>query len=202
MIETFLVKICGLTTRGDLQTAVDAGAGAIGFNFYRRSPRYITFAKAQELSAQVNGPYLRVGVFVHPSTDDLEAAPVDVVQIHGNVPDCIPPRLRVWRATTATANGEALDTRWEAYLLDTPSSNFGGTGVPLDWRSVANFPHRFILAGGLDADNVAEAIRVAQPWGVDACSRLESTPGRKDERKVERFIAAALAAAAQTEITR
>jgi phosphoribosylanthranilate isomerase len=82
----------------------------------------------------------------------------------------------------------------EAYLLDSPSTLYGGSGETFDWRLAAAFPRRFLVAGGLDASNVASAIRIAQPWGVDACSRVESQPGKKDPVRVAAFVQAALAA--------
>jgi phosphoribosylanthranilate isomerase len=80
---------------------------------------------------------------------------------------------------------------YEAYLLDTPTPRFGGSGRTFDWSLAAGFGHRAIVAGGLDASNVAEAIQTAHPWGVDACSRLESSPGKKDPQRVREFIRAA-----------
>jgi hypothetical protein len=85
----------------------------------------------------------------------------------------------------------------EAYLLDTPTPHHGGSGKTFDWSLAASFPHRVIIAGGLDAANVVKAIRIASPWGVDACSRLESAPGKKDPQKVRAFVRAAFAAAHQ-----
>ena len=82
----------------------------------------------------------------------------------------------------------------EAYLLDTPSIGFGGSGIPFDWKLVAGFQQRIILAGGLSGENVAAAIAAVRPWGVDACSRLESSPGKKDPQKMRDFVSAALAA--------
>ncbi len=108
--------------------------------------------------------------------------------------------LRSFRPTPS-GSGEAFlltraveDATAEAYLLDTPSRDFGGSGQSFDWNLAAGRPYRVILAGGLDASNVAEAIRIAQPWGVDACSRLESSPGKKDAQRVRDFVQAALAA--------
>ncbi len=87
-----------------------------------------------------------------------------------------------------------LDPNVEAWLLDTPTPLYGGSGHRFDWSLAAGFPRRFIVAGGLDSSNVADAIHSAQPWGVDACSRLESAPGKKDPALVQAFVEAALAA--------
>jgi phosphoribosylanthranilate isomerase len=86
----------------------------------------------------------------------------------------------------------------EAYLLDTPTPEFGGSGRTFDWSRALTFPYRAIVAGGLDASNVGSAIAALQPWGVDACSRLESRPGKKDEARMRGFIDAALRAALES----
>lgn len=191
----FLVKICGITAAEDGQAAVDAGANALGFNFYKRSPRYVTPQRAKDLIGQISGRYLRVGVFVNATEADLvetaRVAGLDVLQLHGDVPAALPANLRVWRAAAANALPELSD-RFEAYLLDSPCSGFGGSGVSFDWSLVSAFPGRSILAGGLHAGNVREAMAAAQPSGVDACSRLEAAPGRKDRELVETFVQAAL----------
>jgi phosphoribosylanthranilate isomerase len=89
------------------------------------------------------------------------------------------------------------DTGIDAYLLDAPSDGFGGSGKPIDWKLAASFPYRKIVAGGLDGSNVAAAIEATAPDGVDACSRLESRPGKKDHERIREFVRQALAAAAQ-----
>lgn len=198
----FVVKVCGITNEEDARVAIDAGANALGFNFYQKSPRYITPERAHQIAAAVEGDYLKVGIFVKPSVRVLlEVAndiPLDVVQLHGDSVALPSSRaLRVWRALPATADPPPAYPSIEAYLLDSPSARFGGSGEIFDWNIAACFPHRVILAGGLDGSNVAEAIRVASPWGVDACSRLELSPGRKDPQRVREFVHAALAAIQQ-----
>ena len=194
-----IIKICGITNREDALAAVEAGATALGFNFYPRSPRYITPAKAAEISRSLPGDILRVGVFVNETPaavrDVVFRASLDVAQLHG---DCrIPSGIRAWKALAVGAEfrPERLnDYSTEAFVLDTPAGTaYGGTGRSFDWRLVIGIPNKIILAGGLDAGNVAEAIRIVHPWGVDACSRLESAPGKKDHRKMAAFIQAALA---------
>ena len=100
----------------------------------------------------------------------------------------------MWRAIQASAPPAFLDPQIEAHLLDSPTAQYGGSGTTFDWMLAAAFPLRKIVAGGLDADNVAEAIRVARPWGVDASSRLESQPGKKDPARVAQFVQAAVMA--------
>ena len=191
----FLVKICGITEEQDGRAALDAGANALGFNFYRQSPRYLTLDRSRRLIERLEGDYLRVGVFVNPTAAELQEAlaamRLDVIQLHGKHCASPPDGVRVWRSLVLPATVPAPDLT-EAFLLDAPSPQFGGSGRTFDWSLAAAFPHRVVLAGGLDPLNVAEAIRTARPWGVDACSRLESTPGRKDASRVRAFIQAAL----------
>ena len=192
-----LVKICGITNEEDARIAVEAGAGALGFNFYDRSPRYITPEKARRIVESVPGAYLKVGVFVNATEEYIESAsrevPLDVTQLHGSA--CRSP-VRSWRAIVAGEFAEAIP-EVEAYLIDSPSAGFGGSGRNYDWSLAASFPYPKIIAGGLEASNVADAIRATSPWGVDACSRLESKPGKKDAKRVREFVAAALAAASR-----
>lgn len=193
----FLIKVCGITQAEDAAVAVEAGANALGFNFYGRSPRYVLPERAAEIASAVNGDYLRVGVFVNPSERELrkisEQVSLQVLQLHGDRIPYLPPPYRLWRSVGPGHTG--TDSKFEAYLLDTPSQGFGGSGETFPWQLASSFPHRFILAGGLDAHNVAEAIATARPWGVDACSRLESRPGRKDPQRVREFVRVAQDAA-------
>lgn len=186
----FIIKICGITNEEDARVAVEAGANALGFNFYPGSPRYIPPEQAREIIETVSGASLKVGVFVN-STDEIAAeVPLDVLQLHGSCAGY--PSRRTWRAIRP---GDCpQDSGAEAYLMDTGGEQFGGSGKTFDWNVAAGMPFRVIIAGGLDHTNVGEAIRIAQPWGVDACSRLESSPGKKDPRRVRDFVKAALAA--------
>lgn len=186
-----MIKICGLTTESDARFAIDAGADALGFNFYAKSPRYLDPAAAAWVRRL---PTLKVGVFVDEPVDVVraihDAVGLDVVQIHRGM---VPPGMRYWQAVSIDeARAYAGDA--EAVVVDAPALSAdmpGGTGNSYDWRRAAGLPGRILLAGGLDRSNVAEAIRQARPWGVDAASRLESAPGRKDPRKVADFIRAA-----------
>jgi phosphoribosylanthranilate isomerase len=202
MSPSFIVKVCGITNEQDARLAADAGANALGFNFYKKSPRYIPARRAREIAAAAPGEYLKVGVFVNVEEPELLEIAVesslDVVQLHGE--RAVLPQastFRLWRAIDATRTPPAHDSRIEAYLLDSPAPRYGGSGVTYDWALAARFPHPALIAGGLDASNVAEAIRAASPWGVDACSRLELSPGKKDPERVGAFVRAALAAARQ-----
>jgi phosphoribosylanthranilate isomerase len=195
----FIVKVCGITTEDDLETSIGARANAVGFNFYSSSPRFLTPVRARQIVQAVPGQYIKVGVFVNPSEDELlEAAslvPLDVLQLHGErAPAHLAASFRIWRSGYPGMPHTALDPNVEAWLLDTPSSQYGGSGRSFDWSLASGFPRRAIIAGGLDASNVATAIRISQPWGVDACSRLEAKPGRKDPARIRLFVEAALAA--------
>lgn len=194
-MSTF-VKICGITNMEDAVQALEAGADALGFNFWPRSPRYIAPAAARVISDALAGRILRVGVFVDAEAGQVravvESAGLDVAQLHGQSAEM--EGLRLWQAWSATS--EELRERIEAggaeaYLIDTPSGALrGGTGKTFDWSLAKNLPGRIVLAGGLGPENVAEAIEQVRPWGVDACSRLESEPGRKDHGKVSAFLRA------------
>jgi phosphoribosylanthranilate isomerase len=193
-----MVKICGITNREDALAAIEGGAAALGFNFWPNSPRYLAPERAAELLANLPDTVWKVGVFVNEPLENVRALAaalkLDAVQLHGDSP--FPAGLRVWKALAVDAafHPELLDQfPAEAFLLDAPGGAlYGGTGRSFDWRRIAGLRHRIILAGGLDAANVREAIRTARPWGVDACSRLESAPGKKDHRKMAAFLKAAL----------
>jgi phosphoribosylanthranilate isomerase len=190
-----IVKICGITNAEDAAAAIADGANAIGFNFYAASPRYIAPERAAEIPTASG--VRRVGVFVNESRARVEEiariAGLDVAQLHGEETiDEYPAAVAVWKATRVSAafNIAAFaNSPAEALLLDGPAS-----GITFDWQvGQASWPvpRRIILAGGLDASNVAEAVAVAHPWGVDACSRIEISPGKKDHQKMQAFIHAA-----------
>ncbi len=193
-----MVKICGITNRGDALAAVDGGACALGFNFYPPSSRYIAPEPAQAILAALPPGVLKVGVFVNEPAASVAALAgqlgLDIVQLHGESPE-IPARLRVWRALPVAPGFDvaSLDPLpAEAFVLDAPSGSlYGGTGRSFDWSLARGARRPVILAGGLDETNVRRAIEQARPWGVDACSRLESSPGRKDHRRMAQFLEAA-----------
>ncbi len=195
-----IVKVCGITNLADALEAAEAGATALGFNFYDGSPRYIAPEAAQPILDRLPSSVLKVGVFVNAPAKVVAALAgalaLDVVQLHGDAVE-FPEGLRAWRAVAATPGLDLarLDAGpVEAVLLDTPSGGlWGGTGKTFPWELARGARHRIVLAGGLDAENIREAIAAARPWGVDACSKLESTPGKKDHARMRRFIQAALA---------
>ncbi len=195
-----IVKVCGVTSDADARAAIEAGANALGFNFWPRSPRYLSPEQAAAFVPALSG-ILKVGVFVDSPPEDVarvvRLAGLDVAQLHGSA--AAPAGVTFWRAAAVQEpfDPTALaDEGAQAYLLDAPAGSLhGGTGKTFDWSLIRAASRNIVVAGGLDASNVAHAISTARPWGVDACSKLESSPGAKDRAKVAAFVAAALAAA-------
>jgi phosphoribosylanthranilate isomerase len=196
-----ILKICGITNQDDATAATDCGANAIGFNFYPASPRYIAPERAAAI-ATAEG-VRRVGVFVNETRARVEemarTARLRVVQLHGDeTPDDYPAALDVWKALRVGPGFDLSlydDSPAEALVLDGPAGElYGGAGRSFDWALVGVSTRRIILAGGLDASNVAQAVALARPWGVDACSRIETSPGKKDHKKMNEFLQAAKAA--------
>jgi phosphoribosylanthranilate isomerase len=200
-----ILKICGITNQDDASAAIDAGATALGFNFCPASPRYISAEQAGEIVTAAG--VRRVGVFVNEKRELVEeiirAARLDVAQLHGDeTSGDYPAAVPVWKAIRSGPDLHFTQLRRydldpaEALLLDGPTS-----GVPFQWSAAKGLwltlrrPHHIILAGGLDSSNVAKAIAEMHPWGVDACSRIESVPGKKDHKKMKEFLSAAMAAA-------
>ena len=204
MGDGMMVKICGITNREDALAAIDGGATALGFNFYPASPRYIAPDEAAAIAAGLPAGVWKVGVFVDESPETVLRTAgqvgLDIAQLHGSEsPQQYPRGMRVWKAIRMVGQDFSLPTAGpaEAVLVDGPAS-----GRIFDWTRLRRpgrppqaegLPH-VILAGGLDAGNVREAIEQVHPWGVDACSQLESSPGRKDRFKMAAFLKAALAA--------
>jgi phosphoribosylanthranilate isomerase len=216
----FRVKICGITSVADAEAAVEAGADAIGLNFFSGSRRHIQIAEAQRISAALRSETHRVAVFVNASAEEIRQIGRDVsihlIQLHGDEPpaflgqlnrdfDIIRARRLDDRGTAAIAEDikaccEQAGMGPDAILVDAAAvGQFGGTGHTLDWKQLAD--HRawsgtypLILAGGLTPENVAEAIRIVRPQAVDVASGVESSQGKKDRAKLRDFIAAARAA--------
>lgn len=199
------IKICGITNLDDALAAVDAGADALGFNFYKPSPRYIVPDVAREIINRLPTTILTVGVFVNEQSpqavEDLARhAGVTAIQLHGDEsPDyCRGMENRyVIKALAAGADFDvqcALDYEVDAILLDTKHDTLrGGTGRVFDW-SIALEARRLVpklyLAGGLGIDNIEDAIKSVDPFAVDACSALEETPGKKNHERMRAFVKA------------
>jgi|SRR5579859_976863 len=190
-----MVKICGITNVEDALAAIEGGATALGFNFWPSSPRYVQPEAARKIIERLPGTVWKAGVFVDETAGavvkTMDEAGVDIAQLHGRETEVDFPRgVRVWKAVRIGASFDAAmldEYPAEAVLLDGPAN-----GVPFDWRLAAGASKKVIIAGGLNAGNVRNAIEQARPWGVDACSRIESAPGKKDHRKMAEFLKAAL----------
>jgi phosphoribosylanthranilate isomerase len=196
------VKICGITSPADGLAAAQQGADAIGLIFYPPSPRLVAPERAREIVAGLPPFVARVGVFVNPSAAEVDAAigacRPDLLQFHGEeAPEFCRgfgvPYLRAWRVRPGVDLLECLSPFHDAagWLLDAYRPDlYGGTGEPFDWNLI---PQRLgrpvILSGGLDAENVGEAIRRVRPWAVDVSSGVESAKGIKDERLIAALIA-------------
>jgi len=202
---TVWTKICGVTTVSDALLVKASGADAIGLNFAPASPRCIDRALLKEIASAVGGDIELVGVFVNlPQAEilDLVGAGLTSVQLHGNE---TPEELRALQARGIDAYkalriGEAADvSEAESYsgeriLVDAKVKGaMGGTGHSFDWSLIEelNRNRRMILAGGLRADNVADAVARVRPYGVDTASGVERSPGVKDDEKVRAFVKAA-----------
>ncbi len=197
------VKICGLTTVADAQLAVRAGADLIGLNFYPPSPRAVSASTAKAIRSILPQHVLCVGVFVNAERERIatyvRSLSLDAVQFHG---DEDATALTNWSVETikavrvgaeASLPKQLAGIQTDYFLLDTYSSRgYGGTGESFAWATAATLPRptleRTILAGGLNAANVAAAIETVRPWAVDVASGVESAPGRKDAHKLHTFI--------------
>ena len=197
------IKICGIANAQDAQTAFRAGADALGFMFYEPSPRNISTAAATEIIRTLPPLVAKVGVFVDPSPDwvrqVIAECGLDTLQFHGEEPPefCRQFGLKVIKAFRVRDESSLLATASylrEAWLLDSYVPGVpGGTGARFNWELALKSArqHAVILAGGLTPTNVAQAVRVVRPYGVDVSSGVESKPGRKDPEKVRAFIDAA-----------
>lgn len=216
----FRVKICGVTTPEDARTAAEAGADAVGLNFYPKSPRYLTPEAARAVADAVPAGVVKVGLFVNAPAETIcrtfDELGLGLVQLHGDEPPETIAELGgrpVMRAFRLGPNGmrpvgehlgkcELLGRMPELVLLDAfRKGTYGGTGEVADWsaaktyRAIGNPPlPPLVLAGGLTPENVAEAIRTVRPAAVDTASGVESAPGRKDPELVRRFVRTALEA--------
>jgi phosphoribosylanthranilate isomerase len=198
------VKICGITNLADAQAAVEAGADALGFIFYEKSPRFISLKTAAEISKQLPPFIMRVGVFVNAPEDFVLKAIAEcgltMLQFHGDESPEFCTRfglmtMKAFRIRDAESLKLIPNYQTDAYLLDAFSSTtLGGTGEKFNWDlavEAQKFGKPVFLAGGLTPENVGDAVRKVQPFGVDVSSGVESAPGKKDHAKVKAFIAAA-----------
>lgn len=201
------VKICGITNIGDALDAINFGADALGFNFYAKSLRHIRPDEAREIVGTIPDGVIKVGVFVNATLENIVdiagATSLNAIQLHGDESVEFVMRLRdmtglniikAFQVSRGFSVDDVLKYRADAILLDAFSPNErGGTGNAIDLdiaKYICERVPKMYLAGGLSAESVAHAMELARPYAVDACSRLESEPGKKDPEKVRRFIAA------------
>ena len=195
------VKICGITRPEHARAAASAGADAIGLMFYEPSPRFVSREHAAEICAVLPPMVSIVGVFVNPAPCEIEATvrelPVDLLQFHGDEPPelCADAGMPYVKAVRVRARDDIVEAaarfpHARALLLDAHhDALWGGTGKRFDWSIVPDdVEHPIVLAGGLTPENVADAIRLVRPFAVDVSGGVESAPGEKDPRSIERFI--------------
>jgi len=194
------VKICGMTNLKDVKVAVDGGVDAVGFIFYKKSPRSVTMQAVRKIVLELPPFVDSVGVFVNETAEQInkiaDRCNLDRVQLHGNESPafCKKIRRRVIKAIRVKdiqSLKKLSDYPVSSFLLDTFSEDqYGGTGRVFDWNLA--YPAKkygpIILAGGLTPNNVRQAIQRIQPYGVDVCSGVESQPGIKDHKKMQIFL--------------
>lgn len=207
------IKICGLTRKEDIKAAISAGADALGFVFYPKSPRYVSAHKAAELMAEVSPFVTTVGLFVNADIDDLKAVVetthLSLLQFHGDeTPEwCAEaavsanrPFIRVFRVKPDTTADDLLQYEriyrnaspyFKGLLLDTWTDAYGGAGKVFNWSLVSKeIGPRVVLSGGLSAQNVAGAVSELRPFAVDVSSGVEAARGIKDAEKIQAFMTA------------
>lgn len=196
----FRIKICGITNESDALHAVACGADALGFVFFTGSPRCVDTETVRTIVDQLPADVVKVGLFVNEQPEEVNrcaaASGIDLVQLHGDeTPDYCKqidkPIIKALRVRDEESLAGWQDYPAEALLLDAwHPEKFGGTGDACDWQLAARLARQttIILAGGLSPINVAEAVRMVQPRGVDVSSGVEQSPGKKDPEKVRAFI--------------
>lgn len=209
------IKICGITNLADALTAVDAGADAVGFVFYEKSPRKADPEVVRAIMARLPERIERVGVFVDESVEGIlntvTRVGLTAVQLHGSgcgKPELIQrliasAHLRIFRVLrgdeidSVFSSKESAKNGINAFFLDSGTPELpGGTGRVFDWKGAASRVEaiskyaKVVVAGGLNSTNAAEAIRILKPWGVDVSSGVEAKPGKKSHEKIRAFISA------------
>ena len=209
------VKVCGMTNLEDALLAVDAGADAVGFVFYKKSPRCVSIETVRQIVQELPRKVEKVGVFVNEAEKVLcefaERTGLTAIQMHGDhedphVGDLVKarrPELKVLAAISMVRESpDDWAMRWRpdvvhAFLVDSgDSSKPGGTGKSFDWRASGPILEnikaqgKVVAAGGLTPDNVSTALKILKPWGVDVVSGVEASPGKKDPKKVRAFVRA------------
>ncbi len=207
MVEIMtIIKICGIKTLKDALAAIDSGADYLGFNFYPKSVRFIEKTPCAEITSVLKSehPQIKlVGVFVNSSVDEikdiLQTCQLDLAQLHGDeTPETFaqltPHAFRAFRGIPESNAGYERDEAPFMLIDAAVKGVYGGSGVTADWTAAAELAKKYplLLAGGLTPENVADAVRQVQPWGVDVASGVESAPGEKDAEKMKLFVRAIL----------
>jgi phosphoribosylanthranilate isomerase len=207
------VKICGITNHDDALAAVEAGADALGFVFYKASPRCVTVDVVCSIVKRLPPFVLPIGVFVNEEMkivrDVVDSTGLALAQLHGDetASYCeqlgrpIVKAIRLHNTTSFLALAEYKGrAQVRGFVVDAVSESYGGTGQRADWTLAAEVSRTapVLLAGGLTPENVREAIHIVRPYGVDASSGVEISPGKKDQAKVKAFIQAAKLASTAT----
>jgi phosphoribosylanthranilate isomerase len=205
------LKICGITRLDDAKLAIDAGATALGFVLWPKSPRFVSNRQVAEIVAALPASVVGVGVFVNQQPGliamTMEQTGLTTIQLHGDEPvEYLTalrwPVLRVWKSVTVD-KADAVSAAWPAetiFLVDAADPvRRGGTGQAVDWAKAADLARRrnVVLAGGLTPENVAEGISQVRPFGVDVSSGVEDAPGLKNAGKVTSFLRNARLAATE-----
>ncbi|MGZ3430081.1 MAG: phosphoribosylanthranilate isomerase [Polyangia bacterium] len=193
------VKVCGVRTLDDALAAAEAGADAIGFNFWPGSKRFLAIVEAARIAERLPATLRRFGVFVDAGAAEIEqafaAGAIDTAQLHGDEPHdfCRPFAGRYMKALRLRDLTQLDGWECELVLVDADVPGYGGSGVTADWSlaTAAAAKRPILLAGGLTPDNVAAAIAQVRPFGVDVASGVERSPGVKDPQKIAAFVAAA-----------
>jgi phosphoribosylanthranilate isomerase len=205
------VKVCGITNLADAHKALEYGADALGFNFYPPSPRCLTPEKARAIMQELPVGTCNVALFVNEAKERVKEVlksgiladgrhGYSFVQFHGEESGeyCRGWKLGVIKAIRLKEKKlleQIKDFPADFYLLDSWSAVYGGSGAPFPWEWLEGLEtEKIFLSGGLNLDNVAEAIRRVRPYGVDVCSGVEARPGLKDHGKIKQFILAAKSA--------
>ena len=193
------VKICGITNYEDAAAAIAMGADMLGFNFYPKSPRYITPASALEVINRLPAFIDIAGVFVNESIEHIHErvalCQLDWVQLHGDedpefCKEFLSHSVKTMKALRVKDQSDiekADDYYTDAILLDAfDPEKYGGTGLTFDWNIIGHMGKRVFLAGGINPDNAAKAVELGV-YGIDVCSGIEAEPGRKDHQKMQKL---------------
>jgi len=193
------IKVCGITNLEDAQLACGLGADALGFIFYKKSPRFVSSVTAKSINDSLPPFVNTVGVFVNALLSEidqiLKTVPLKLIQLHGDeTPDycrqILLPALKVFRVKNDFDLSIMKKYKTSGFLLDTyHDQSYGGTGETFNWN-IAKEAKKYgpiVVSGGLNSKNVRQAVEFVHPYAVDVCSGVEAEPGKKDSRKLKAF---------------